>query len=125
MDIIGPLQLRVMHFIWKHGPATVHAVHSHLNAQPDSPTLAYTTILTVMRNLAKRGVLDQQPIGRSHRFAPLIDERTYQFDVLRQVRADLFKGDAALLITCLTEDPEIDRDLRGRVAEAVKQTGGA
>ena len=33
MEAIGPLQLRVMHYIWKHGPSTVHSVHDALNSE--------------------------------------------------------------------------------------------
>ena len=43
-----------MHHIWSHGPSTVHDVHVALNTHPNSPKqLAYTTLLTVLRSLAK------------------------------------------------------------------------
>lgn len=116
MDAIGPLQLRVMHFIWKHGPSTVHAVHDALNAEPDAQKLAYTTILTVMRNLAKRKILNQKPAGRSHIFEPLIDERSYKLGILRQVREDLFGGDAGQMLKLLAQDEAIEGDVRERLA---------
>ena len=92
MDVIGPLQLRVMKYIWKKGPSTVHAVHDALNEESGATALAYTTILTVMRNLAKRGILEQAAQGRSHIFTPQIDEETYKKDILLQVRNELFGG---------------------------------
>lgn len=120
MDAIGPLQLRVMHFIWKNGPSTVHAVHDALNGEPGAPKLAYTTILTVMRNLAKRGILDQRPAGRSHIFEPLVDERSYKLSILRQVREDLFAGDVTRLLGLLSEDG----DLSKREREALNRATG-
>ena len=51
MELIGPLQVRVMHHIWSHGPSTVHDVHDALMSDPLAKRLAYTTVLTVMRNL--------------------------------------------------------------------------
>lgn len=117
MEAIGPLQLRVMHYIWKHGPSTVHSVHDALNAEPGAPKLAYTTILTVMRNLARRKVLNQKATGRSHVFEPLIDEDTYKLGMLRQVRRDLFGGDVTRLLAYLARDEEIDASVRGRVQE--------
>jgi predicted transcriptional regulator len=107
MDAIGPLQLRVMHFIWENGASTVHAVHDSLNKADGAPTLAYTTILTVMRNLAKRGILEQTPQGRSHVFSPKVSERDYKVDILRQVRDDLFGGSTEEMLATVNEAPEL------------------
>ena len=94
MEPLGFLQLRIMHHIWRNGPATVHDVHDALNAQPDSPKqLAYTTVLTVLRSLVKRAFLDQKPEGRAHRFAPLITAAAYELAMVRQMRVELFGGD--------------------------------
>jgi predicted transcriptional regulator len=101
METIGPLQLRVMHFLWSQGPATVNTVQEHINQLVGSRPLAYTTILTVMRNLARRGFLSQTPQRRSHLFAPLIDERAYKLGMLRQMRHDLFAGQAEGLLSYL------------------------
>lgn len=117
MEAIGPLQVRVMHFIWKHGPSTVHDVHSALNGQPGGKQLAYTTILTVMRNLARRKFLSQAADGRAHRFSPLIDERTYKLGIIRQMRHDLFASEAKVLVSYLAQDDEIDDSMRARLKD--------
>lgn len=115
METIGPLQLRVMHFLWSQGPATVNTVQEHINQHATSRPLAYTTILTVMRNLARRGFLSQTPQRRSHLFTPLIDERTYKLGMLRQLRHDLFGGHVEGLLSYLTQDEEIDSTMRERI----------
>lgn len=115
METIGPLQLRVMHFLWAQGPATVNTVQEHINHHAGNRPLAYTTILTVMRNLARRGFLSQTPQRRSHLFAPLIDERAYKLGMLRQMRHDLFAGQAEGLLAYLAQDDEIDAALRERI----------
>ncbi len=115
METIGPLQLRVMHFLWSQGPATVNTVQEHINQHAGTRPLAYTTILTVMRNLARRGFLSQTPQRRSHLFAPLIDERSYKLGMLRQMRHDLFGGQAEGLLAYLVQDDEIESGLRERI----------
>jgi len=112
MDAIGPLQLRVMHYIWQHGPSTVHSVHDALNGEPGAQKLAYTTILTVMRNLARRKILNQKASGRSHIFEPLVNEETYKMGILRGVRKELFGGDIHRLLSYLSRDEEIDEQVR-------------
>jgi predicted transcriptional regulator len=115
METIGPLQLRVMHFLWSQGPATVNMVQEHINQAAGGRPLAYTTILTVMRNLARRGFLSQTPQRRSHLFAPLIDERSYKMGMLRQLRHDLFAGQVEGLLGYLSQDEEVDPAMRERL----------
>jgi BlaI family transcriptional regulator, penicillinase repressor len=117
MEAIGPLQVRVMHYIWKQGPSTVHDVHTALNAQTTGKQLAYTTILTVMRNLARRKFLSQAADGRAHRFSPLIDEKTYKLGMVRQIRKDLFAGDIDTMLRYLAQDDEIDEAKRSKLRE--------
>jgi predicted transcriptional regulator len=125
MEAIGPLQLRVMHYIWQNGPSTVHSVHDALNNEPGAQELAYTTILTVMRNLARRKVLNQKASGRSHVFEPLVDEDTYKLGILRQVRRELFNGDVSRLLSYLARDEDIEEGKRNLIAHMATDTVNA
>ena len=104
MEPIGPLQLRVMRHIWSSGPCTVHQVHEVLNADPKTPDLAYTTILTVMRNLAKRDILEQNPNGRSHIFTPKLSQDEYRCELLSKIADDLFDGKVAEMSSYLSDE---------------------
>jgi predicted transcriptional regulator len=101
MDAIGPLQLRIMQHIWKHGPATVHDLHDALNGQERGTPLAYTTVLAVMRTLARRGLLSQTRGGRSHVFAALLEESTYKLAVVKLISKALFADDIDGLVRFL------------------------
>jgi BlaI family penicillinase repressor len=120
VDAIGPLQLRVMQYIWRTGPATVHAVHDALNREPGLPPLAYTTILTVMRNLSRRHILSQTRGGRSHVFSALVDEASYKLEVVRQMSRTLFGDDIEVLVRfLLAQDVELPLESRERLAAAI------
>ncbi len=97
-EFIGALQARVMAFIWVAGSATVEDVRAALNRGTDRRPLAYTTFLTVMRNLVRRGILSQRPDGRAHRFAPLVTREQYENEMLRHIAATFFGGDLSKLI---------------------------
>jgi BlaI family transcriptional regulator, penicillinase repressor len=101
--LIGPLQVRVMAYIWEQGPSTVHQVHDHLNAQPGAQKLAYTTILTVMRNLARRKVLAQTAAARSHVFAAMVDKTNHLAQVAAYVVATYFEGNADVAAKAFAE----------------------
>ena len=96
---LGPLQLRVMHAVWRTRADTVQQVADHLNSEPHMPRLAYTTYLTVMRNLVRRGMLTQtkNSSGRAHTFRPRIDEEQYKTAFLQYILKEYCQGDVALL----------------------------
>ncbi len=101
-DPIGPLQLRVMNHLWKVNAGTVQEVMNAVNGQPDCRPLAYTTFLTVMRNLAKRRLLDQRKTAtKRHQFVVLVDEESYKAGVVRQIYKDYCNNDADTLIRYL------------------------
>ena len=121
MEPLGFLQLRVMHHIWRNGPSTVHDVHDALNAQPGVKQLAYTTLLTVLRSLAKRAFLEQKPEGRAHRFAPSITAAAYELAMVRQMRLELFGGDVGRMMMRIAEDEEIEARTRTRIRDLAGQ----
>ncbi len=108
MELIGPLQVKVMHHIWRRGPSTVHDVHDELMADPLEKRLAYTTILTVMRNLARRGFLAQTPEGRAHRFTAVVNEGSYKRELLHHVRTEVFHGDLRAMIDAVAADDSLE-----------------
>ncbi len=102
-DLIGPLQLRVMNHLWKVKAATVQEMADAINSQSPEKPLAYTTFLTVMRNLAKRKLLDQRKTAtKRHQFVVLVDEETYKSSIVRQMFADYCNNDRATLDRYLT-----------------------
>ena len=65
-----------------------------------------------MRNLAKRGILEQAAQGRSHVFSPQIDEVTYKKDILLQVRNELFGGKLKNMLDFLQSTPAMKKRLK-------------
>jgi predicted transcriptional regulator len=65
---LGDLEREVMTQLWESAePLTVRQVHERLSRNRD---LAYTTVMTVLDRLAKKGVVDQQRADRAYRYAP-------------------------------------------------------
>ncbi|MGC0251366.1 BlaI/MecI/CopY family transcriptional regulator [Pseudactinotalea sp. Z1748] len=65
---MGELESAIMAQLWAaDGPCTVREVHEALT--PDRP-LAYTTVMTVLDRLAKKGLLTQERQGRAFRYSP-------------------------------------------------------
>ncbi|BCU81875.1 hypothetical protein JIR001_16580 [Polycladomyces abyssicola] len=63
----GPLETRVMEVLWSKRTATVQEVVDELN---DEKNYAYTTILTILTRLTRKGVLIRIKEGRMYRYQP-------------------------------------------------------
>ncbi|MFN8074909.1 MAG: BlaI/MecI/CopY family transcriptional regulator [Kineosporiaceae bacterium] len=65
----GDLEREVMTRLWDADRAlTVREVHEHL---AESRPLAYTTVMTVLDRLAKKGLVRQEKADRAYRYSPV------------------------------------------------------
>jgi predicted transcriptional regulator len=95
MPALGDLEAQVMHRIWaRRQPVTVRDVLGDL--QPDRP-VAYTTVMTVMDNLRKKGWLRRQAAGRAYSYEPLVSAEEYSAGLMRQALAASSDRPAVLL----------------------------
>jgi len=82
MRMLGELEAQVMRRIWdRDGPVTVRDITDDLRR--DRP-IAYTTVMTVMDNLRKKGWLRRTDHGRAYRYEPIVSGDEYSAGVMRQ-----------------------------------------
>jgi predicted transcriptional regulator len=62
---LGPLETEVLSIVWDHGEVNVHDVVRRLSRQ-----LAYTTIMTTLDRLYKKGVLNRQKNEHAFFYTP-------------------------------------------------------
>jgi predicted transcriptional regulator len=68
MAVLGELESRVMDVLWHVAdPWSVREVHTRLAAERD---LAYTTVMTVLDRLAKKGLVGRVRDGRQWLYSP-------------------------------------------------------
>lgn len=90
----GDLEAVVMQRLWNRpGPATVRDIVNELRTERD---LAYTTILTVMDNLHRKGFLTREQTGRAYRYTPAASREEYSAMAMREALDG--SGDRALAL---------------------------
>jgi predicted transcriptional regulator len=95
--VLHPLEADVMDQLWSRGEAPVRVVLEALNER-SKRSRAYTTIMTTMNRLERKGLLSRRREGQTDIYAPMLDRETYRAQrASAQVEAlvDEF-GDAAL-----------------------------
>lgn len=115
-------EMDVMNVLWRLGSGTVSEVQEGL---PDE--LAYTTVLTILRTLEKKGHLRHEAEGRAHRYVPLVQREEAQEGAVRRVTRKLFSGSPELLMAHLLGEKGLSeeqlRRLRALVDERLGEEG--
>src|ERR1700756_315279 len=71
------LEAEVMESLWASGEASVRSVMEALNKEASKPR-AYTTYMTIMARLHKKGILDRRREGKTDFYAPSQSREEYQ-----------------------------------------------
>ncbi len=65
------LEMEVMKALWRLGDGTVGQVQEQMQ---DRKPLAYTTVMTMLDRLTRKGIVKRAKQGRSYRYAPVMHE---------------------------------------------------
>jgi len=69
-EIPPPLELACLKALWHIGEGTVKDVRGVVT---ESRNLAYTTVMTVLERLEKRGTVQRKKVGRSFLYTPVLE----------------------------------------------------
>ncbi len=122
--LLGDRELDVMGVLWELGSGTVSEVRERLPAE-----LAYTTVLTILRNLEAKGFLHHASEGKAHRYFPSVARRTARQSAVSRLIDKLFHGSPEQLLAQLVEDRALTsedlRRIRQRMRALEKESGGS
>ncbi len=98
-EIPPPLELECLKTLWDLGEGNVRQVRAAL--EPGRP-LAYTTILTLLERLARKGVVARRKVGRSFHYAPVVQRDALRRLALQELLNGYFGGSEAELLAYLS-----------------------
>lgn len=86
-----------MEELWSRGESSVRSLMDVLNERASKPR-AYTTYMTIMARLHKKGLLDRRREGKTDYYSPALEREAYMAQRARSEVQDLVAqyGDAAL-----------------------------
>jgi BlaI family transcriptional regulator, penicillinase repressor len=114
---LGERELDVMTLLWANGSGTAAEVREALDA-----SLAYTTVLTILRNLEAKGYLRREEEGRAHRYFPKVKQKAAQRTALRRLIDTLFVGSPEALLAQLVDEHDLTADDLRRLARKLGQS---
>jgi predicted transcriptional regulator len=95
-------ELDIMNVLWDAGPATVAEVQGEL-----ADTLAYTTVLTILRTLEEKGHVGHEEEGRAYRYHARVAREEAGRSAVRRLVRKVFGGSPELLLTQLVSDRKL------------------
>ena len=113
---LGDRELEVMAWLWANGSGTVAEVKDGL-ADP----LAYTTVLTILRNLEAKEFLRREGEGRAHRYFPRVQQKAARKRALRRLIDTLFLGSPEALLTHLVDEHDLSPTELQRIAKRLAE----
>lgn len=119
---LGTRELDIMTVLWQHRSGTVTEVQAALDTK-----LAYTTVLTILRNLEAKGFVRRADEGRAHRYFPKVKHQAAQRRAVRRLIDTLFLGSPEALLAQLVDDHDLSADELQRIAKRLggKSGGGS
>ena len=97
---LGELDVDILLVVWKMKKCTVKDVFETLY---ETRRLAYTTIMTVMSRLAKKGILKQDHSRTPYEYTPIVRRDELAASIVNHVVDRLLEGDSSELIQQLVE----------------------
>jgi len=121
--VLGDRELDIMGVLWDLGSGTVAEVRGKLPVD-----LAYTTVLTILRNLEAKELVSHTAEGKAHRYFPKVARTTARRSALTRMLDKLFHGSPEQLIAQLVEDEKLSaqdlKRLRALLSTHAKKSGG-
>jgi predicted transcriptional regulator len=103
----GELESVIMHMVWDHGdPVTVRDLFDELSQER---SIAYTTVMSTMDNLHRKGWLERVKEGKAYRYTATASREEYSARLMQEALA--VGGDTETVLTHFVAqigDPESD-----------------
>ena len=103
---LTPQELEIMKLVWRKGQATVRDVYEALL---ERRKIAYTTVMTMMRVLERKGYLKTRREDRAYVYRPAHPERQVVRSMVREFVDRVFNGSTRPLLVHLVEDRRLSK----------------
>ncbi|HRK73445.1 MAG TPA: BlaI/MecI/CopY family transcriptional regulator [Rhodothermales bacterium] len=98
IDPLGTTEMEVLQIVWELGEATVGQVHECILRQRKT---AYTTIMTTMKNLARKEYLQYRTEGITYIYSAIRTPEEVRGGMLENLLDKVFKGSSVALVQTL------------------------
>src|SRR5882724_7520744 len=114
-EIPPPLELLRLQALWSAGEGNVNDVR-RITAQ--TKPLAYTTVMTLLERLARKGMVSRRKAGRAYVYTPELSCELVRRCAFREFVNSFFEGSEGKLLEWLGQQPAEVRVMTAKAAAA-------
>ena len=111
---LAPLELDCLRALWPMGEGTVRDIHEAL--QPNTPR-AYTTIMTILDRMARKGIVSRKKSGRAWMYSPNISAASARAKAVERLVEHFFAGSPEALVLQLSKPESLQSKAKPRIEE--------
>ena len=115
---LGETEMEVLHHVWDMGEATVKQVRKRIL---ENREVAYTTIMTVMKNLAEKGYLKYRKEGVTYVYSPAQEPDSVRSNLVKELIKKVFKGSPKELVQTLVESEDLNEKDLSEIKQMIDQ----
>jgi BlaI family penicillinase repressor len=115
---LTPQELAIMKVVWSRDTATVRDVYE---AMREKRTIAYTTVMTMMRILEEKGYLKKTLVDRAHVYKPAQRRQQVIGAMVRDFLDRVFDGASDRLLVHLAKDNKLTEKQRRIVKQLIEE----
>lgn len=104
---LGETEMEVLNHVWDMGEATVKQVRKRILEKRE---VAYTTIMTVMKNLTEKGYLKYRKDGVTYVYSPAQEPDSVRSNLISDLMSKAFKGSPKQLVQALVKSEDLSSD---------------
>ncbi len=101
---LGESEMEILHHVWEMGEATVAQVRERILKDRK---VAYTTVMTIMKNLNDKGFLKYYKDGNTYVYSARIEPEEVQSNLVSGLIDKVFKGSTSALVQTLVKGENI------------------
>ena len=113
---LGETEMEVLNHVWELGEAPVSEV---LKRILETREVAYTTIMTVMKNLSDKGYLKYRKDGNTYIYSAALSPDEVRFNLVDRLVDKVFKGSPKDLVMALVKNENLTDEERKEIKKMI------
>ncbi len=115
---LGETEMEILNHVWELGEASVSDVRERILEYRD---IAYTTVMTVMKNLADKKYLKYRQEGLSYIYSAAVSPENVRYSLVDRLVDKVFKGSPTDLVQTLVQSENLTEEERREIKKIIKK----
>lgn len=116
LDPLGETEMEILNIVWDLGEASVADVRERILEYRE---VAYTTVMTIMKNLADKEYLKYRKDGLSYIYSAAVKPDQVRYSLIDRLVDKVFKGSPTDLVQTLVKNENLSDEERREIKKMI------